>query len=126
MHMPTIRGLIRRRILVNYRVDPDQIARHLPAPFRPKRFGDVALAGICLIRLEQIRPMGIPAALGLASENAAHRLPSNGRIPTASFRTESSSFAVTPVRGSIIGQAAVCFRASMGWPPSKSKIREIA
>jgi hypothetical protein len=30
--------------------------------------------GICLIRLEQIRPAGLPGALGLSSENAAHRI----------------------------------------------------
>jgi len=33
-----------------------------------------AIAGICLIRLEQIRPKGFPAMLGVASENAAHRI----------------------------------------------------
>jgi hypothetical protein len=30
--------------------------------------------GICLIRLEQIRPAGLPGLLGLSSENAAHRI----------------------------------------------------
>jgi hypothetical protein len=30
--------------------------------------------GICLIRLEQIRPAGLPRMLGLSSENAAHRI----------------------------------------------------
>lgn len=30
--------------------------------------------GICLIRLEQIRPAGWPGRLGLSSENAAHRI----------------------------------------------------
>lgn len=74
MHMPIIRGLIRRRILINYRVDPAVVAHHLPAPFRPKLIGDSALAGICLIRLEQIRPRGCPALVGIASENAAHRV----------------------------------------------------
>ena len=29
---------------------------------------------ICLIRLEQIRPSGVPAFLGWKSENAAHRI----------------------------------------------------
>jgi hypothetical protein len=32
------------------------------------------MAGICLIRLEQLRPRGFPVALGVASENAAHRI----------------------------------------------------
>jgi hypothetical protein len=30
--------------------------------------------GVCLIRLEGIRPVGLPAAFGLSSENAAHRI----------------------------------------------------
>ncbi len=74
MRLPTIQGTIRRRILVNWRVDPDVIQRLLPAPFRPKLQGDHAVAGICLIRLEHLRPRFVPAALGLASENAAHRV----------------------------------------------------
>jgi hypothetical protein len=74
MRLPTIRGLIRRRILVNWRVDPAVIQRLLPAPFRPKLHGGHAVAGLCLIRLEQIRPRFVPAAFGIASENAAHRI----------------------------------------------------
>ena len=69
-----LEGVVRRRILVNFRVDPEVIGRQLPAPFRPKLLGEWAMAGICLIRLEQLRPRGFPAALGLASENAAHRI----------------------------------------------------
>lgn len=74
MALPTIQGVIRRRILVNYRVDPSLMQSLLPAPFRPKLLGDAALAGICLIRLEQLRPQPLPAALGMTSENAAHRV----------------------------------------------------
>jgi len=69
-----IHGLIRRRILVNFRVLPDVMQRLLPEPFRPKLLDGLAVAGICLIRLEQIRPVGLPAFLGLTSENAAHRV----------------------------------------------------
>lgn len=32
------------------------------------------MSGICLIRLEKIRPKGLPPAIGIASENAAHRV----------------------------------------------------
>jgi len=46
----------------------------LPPKFRPKLHSGSAIAGICLIRLEHIRPMGLPAFLGLNSENAAHRI----------------------------------------------------
>jgi hypothetical protein len=74
MRLPVIEGLIRRRILVNFRVDPQVMQRALPSPFRPKLHAGYAIAGICLIRLEQIRPKGLPAFMGIASENAAHRI----------------------------------------------------
>ncbi|MDB6109871.1 MAG: hypothetical protein JWR69_1621 [Pedosphaera sp.] len=74
MKLPTLQGIIRRRILVNYRVAPAVIERLLPSTFRPKLHGEFALAGICLIRLEQIRPQGLPVFLGASSENAAHRI----------------------------------------------------
>ena len=74
MRMPNVRGLIRRRLLVNYRVDPTVIQRVLPSPFRPKLHEGYAIAGVCLIRLEQIRPKLVPGTLGISSENAAHRI----------------------------------------------------
>jgi uncharacterized protein YqjF (DUF2071 family) len=73
MRLPVIEGIIRRRILANFSADPDVVARILPAPLRPKLAGERAVVGICLIRLEQIRMRHVPAALGLSSENAAHR-----------------------------------------------------
>ncbi len=74
MRFPNVHGLIRRRLLVNFRVEPAVIQRHLPAPFRPKLHDGHAIAGICLIRLEHIRPKGVPQIVGLSSENAAHRV----------------------------------------------------
>lgn len=74
MRTSTIKATIERRILVNYRVDPDVLARTLPKPFRPALVGDFGIAGICLIRLGGIRPAGLPAGLGFTSENAAHRV----------------------------------------------------
>jgi hypothetical protein len=73
MHLPAIRGVIDRRILVNYRVDPEVVAQILPAPFRPQLVAGHAIAGICLIRLKQLRPAMFPSFVGLGSENAAHR-----------------------------------------------------
>ncbi len=73
VRLPTIQGVIDRRILVNYRVDVELAARLLPAPFRPKLANGYAMAGICLIRLKQIRPAFVPFAAGIGSENAAHR-----------------------------------------------------
>lgn len=72
--VPTLRGVIDRRMLVNFRVQPEVIKKLLPPPFRPKLVNGWALAGICLIRLKDIRPRGFPALCGLNSENAAHRI----------------------------------------------------
>jgi len=74
MRIPVIRGLIDRRILVNFRVDPDVLAKILPNPFRPQLAGGFGIAGICLIRLKQIRPRFLPSIIGIGSENAAHRI----------------------------------------------------
>jgi uncharacterized protein DUF2071 len=73
MKIPVIRGVIDRRILVNYHVDPSVLAPILPAPFRPKVVHGVGLVGICLIRLKKVRPTFLPSWLGISSENAAHR-----------------------------------------------------
>jgi len=72
--MPSIRGVIKRRLLVNFRVDPEVVQRILPEGLSPKLQGDHAIAGICLIRLEQIRPALIPWSMGFSGENAAHRV----------------------------------------------------
>lgn len=74
MRLPIIRGLIRRRLLINYRVEAKVARRLVPAPFRLKLHGGYGIASICLIRLEQIRPVFIPRFFGLSSENAAHRI----------------------------------------------------
>ena len=74
MRIPVIRGLIDRRILVNYRVKPEVLARLVPAPFRPKLINGMGMAGVCLIGLKHLRPTFLPAFLGFSSENAAHRI----------------------------------------------------
>lgn len=74
MRVPVVRGIIDRRILVNYQVKPELLAKMLPEPFEPKLVDGVGIAGVCLIRLKHIRPRFFPPALGIASENAAHRI----------------------------------------------------
>ena len=74
MKLPVIQGVIHRRILANFRVDPEVMQRQLPSRFRPKLHRGSAVAGICLIRLEHIRPRFVPESIGLNSENAAHRV----------------------------------------------------
>src|SRR6478735_389978 len=73
MRIPVGCGVIDRRILVNWHVDPKVLAALLPAPFRPKVIHGVGMVGICLIRLKRVRPSSFPSWLGISSENAAHR-----------------------------------------------------
>lgn len=74
LNLPTMHGLIDRRMLVNFRVRPETVTPLLPAFFRPKLVQGWAMAGICLIRLKDIRPRGFGAMFGVSSENAAHRI----------------------------------------------------
>ncbi|SHM82386.1 DUF2071 domain-containing protein [Mucilaginibacter sp. OK098] len=73
MKIPTITGIIDRRILVNFTVDPEIAKAVVPSPFKPKIVNGKAIAGICLIRLKHVRPKGLPAFTGVGSENGAHR-----------------------------------------------------
>lgn len=74
MRLPAVAGLIKRRLLLNFRADPSIVQALLPEGLRPKLHLGSAIVGICLIRLEQMRPKGLPAFVGLSSENAAHRM----------------------------------------------------
>jgi hypothetical protein len=66
-------AVIERRLLLNYRADPDLVAKLLPAPFRPHLVQGYAVVGICLLRLGRARLAGTPFGVGFGSENAAHR-----------------------------------------------------
>jgi hypothetical protein len=46
MRIPRIRGLIKRRILANYRADPDRVRKLLPPVFRPKLHAGHAIVGV--------------------------------------------------------------------------------
>lgn len=74
LHLPVMRGVIDRRMLVNFRCEPAVLARLVPAPFRPKLVHGRGMAGICLIRLKELRPRWLSTPLGFTSENAAHRI----------------------------------------------------
>lgn len=86
MRLPVIHGVIRRRMLVNFRVDPEVMGRYLSPPFRPKIHHGYAIAGICLIRLEEIRFGWVPKIAGMFSENAAHRIAVEWRDPSGDER----------------------------------------
>ncbi len=72
--LPTVAGVIARRMLVNFRVDPEIASALLPKGVQLKLHKGYGIAGICLIRLERMHPASIPLAIGLSSENAAHRI----------------------------------------------------
>ena len=74
MILPNIKGIIDRRILINYQIDKEVLEKYLPAPFKPKLVNGKGIAGICLIRLKEIRPKGLPKQIGISSENGAHRI----------------------------------------------------
>jgi len=98
MKIPTIQGIIDRRVLVNFTVDPDTIKKIIPQPFRPKIYKNKSIVGICLIRLKHIRPKGLPNFIGISSENGAHRIAvewtENGEIKEGVFipRRDTSSY----------------------------------
>ncbi|HLF45978.1 MAG TPA: DUF2071 domain-containing protein [Chitinophagaceae bacterium] len=98
MRIPTIQGVIDRRVLVNFTVEPDIIKKIIPQPFRPKIYKGKAIAGICLIRLKHIRPKGLPNFIGISSENGAHRIAvewtENGEIKEGVYipRRDTSSY----------------------------------
>ena len=74
MRLFAIEGTIDRRLLVNYRVEPELARAVVPPPFRPQLVHGSAVAGICLLRMTDLRPRHTPRWLGLRSENAAHRI----------------------------------------------------
>ena len=69
----TMECTIERRLLVNYRIQPEFVAPLLPRPFRPQLISGLAVGGVCLIRLGGFRPGRLPRVPGLSTENAAHR-----------------------------------------------------
>src|SRR5690606_14480757 len=86
MRLPIIEGLIRRRILINFQIDPEIVSKFLPPAFSPKIVKGKSIIGICLIRLENIRPKSFPMNLGIHSENVAHRIAVNWTDETGILR----------------------------------------
>jgi hypothetical protein len=73
MTAKTITCTIERRLLVSYRIEPELVARLLPAPLRPQLVRGLAVGGVCFIRLGGLRAGHLPPLPRLATENAAHR-----------------------------------------------------
>lgn len=74
MSAQRITGTIRRRLLVNALVDPDEAAARLPDGVRPHLTGGHVVVGCCLLEIERIRPAPLPAVAGRTLRAAAHRI----------------------------------------------------
>lgn len=72
--VPEVQAHLRRRLLISYRLDPAVAAGLLPEGFRPQLIDGSALAGVCVLGLDAIRPPWLRMPWGLRSENAAHRM----------------------------------------------------
>jgi hypothetical protein len=72
---------IERRLLVNYRLDPQAARELLPRGLRPQLVSGNALAGVCLIRLGHFRPQWFSPKIGHRSESAAHRIAVEWDVP---------------------------------------------
>jgi len=70
----SVRGVIRRRLLVNALVDPDEARSHLPDGIRPHATEAGTVVGCCLLDLGGLRPMPLPASAGVTMRAAAHRI----------------------------------------------------
>lgn len=73
MELPFLNGIIDRRILVNYRINPEVVKSLLPPHLDPLIINGYASGGICLLRLKNIGVKYSPSFLRITSENAAHR-----------------------------------------------------
>ena len=49
MRRSKIKGVIKRRVLANFRADPEVTRRILPSAFRPKLHAGNAIVGICIL-----------------------------------------------------------------------------
>jgi hypothetical protein len=72
--LPALEGIIRRRLLLNFRIAPEAVAPLIPEPLEVLTYNGHAIVGVCLIGMQQLRPKGLPAWAGMSSENMAHRI----------------------------------------------------
>lgn len=68
------RGVIDRKVIVQYRVDPDVLALQLPEPYRPRLIRGVGVAGVCVFRVRGFHHRLLPTILQNVSENIVYRV----------------------------------------------------
>jgi hypothetical protein len=74
MKMPKLATTIDRRLFITYRLNPELLKPILPEGLEPDIINGYAVAGICLIRLKNMRPQWFTPELGITVENVAHRI----------------------------------------------------
>lgn len=101
--LKTLRAQVRRRILISYRVDPAVANGLVPAPFRPQIVDGSAVAGVCMIGLQSVRPGWISPRVGFRTENVAHRIAvewdEEGVTRSGVYIVERHSSSLLPVVG---------------------------
>ena len=99
----TLRAQVRRRLLISYRVNPEVAQTLIPEPFRPQIVDGSAVAGVCMIGLQSVRPGWIRPRLGFRTENVAHRIAvewdEGGVTRSGVYIVERHSSSLLPVLG---------------------------
>lgn len=74
MLIQAVSGICERRIILNWRVDPALVAKHLPRPFRPRLVKGHAIVSVEVLQLVGMRPTGMPRIAGFHTQNAVDRI----------------------------------------------------
>ena len=74
VRIPRLATTVERRLLINYRVDATVAQGLLPNGLRPQLVDGSAVAGICMIRLNHLRPTWFRPRIGWGGENGTHRI----------------------------------------------------
>jgi hypothetical protein len=97
----TLRAQVRRRLLISYRVDPVVAQSLIPVEFRPQLVDGSAVAGVCMIGLQSVRPGWLRPKIGIRTENVAHRIAvewdEDGEARNGVYVVERHSSSLVPV-----------------------------
>ncbi len=72
-HAFAVRTVFRRCLLVNFAVDPDELARVLPRPVEPDVYNGEAFVSVVVGEMDKMRPVGVPHALGITYNQIVYR-----------------------------------------------------
>jgi uncharacterized protein YqjF (DUF2071 family) len=72
-HVFAVQTVFRRCLLVNFAVDPDELASVLPAHVEPDVVGGEAYLSVVVGEMENMRPAGVPRLLGFTYDQIVYR-----------------------------------------------------